>query len=254
LKHLSSLDESSASDSQDSRNSDFSNHVLKSEILSYSQRYERPHDTLPTPLPYWNGVRDYKRVRTPAQDSLVSRRPVSMFNHREGSKRMPDSKESFRLIVDNWLTDVKRRGADLYAANEGDEVQYFSFEGKNHFRFSLEIDYALQEIAVQITDPTTGGMEVENLTLTAKNLDALARLMCSVKEGEAVVPVYLLAQLAVICHGYQRLVQELDQVHGIETTTGSVTEIEADLRRFLTPEEQKRTNNPLLTKKGKTEK
>ena len=167
---------------------------------------------------------------------------------------MPDSKESFRFIVDNWLTDVKRRGADLYAANEGDEVQYFSFEGKNHFRFSLEIDYALQEIAVQITDPTTGGMEVENLALTAKNLDALARLMCSVKEGEAVVPVYLLAQLAVICHGYQRLVQELDQVHGIETTTGSVTEIEADLRRFLTPEEQKRTNNPLLTKKKKTEK
>jgi len=167
---------------------------------------------------------------------------------------MPDSKESFRFIVDNWLTDVKRRGADLYAANEGDEVQYFSFEGKNHFRFSLEIDYALQEIAVQITDPTTGGMEVENLALTAKNLDALARLMCNVKEGEAVVPVYLLAQLAVICHGYQRLVQELDQVHGIETTTGSVTEIEADLRRFLTPEEQKRTNNPLLTKKGKTEK
>ena len=167
---------------------------------------------------------------------------------------MPDSKESFRFIVDNWLTDVKRRGADLYAKNEGDEVQYFSFEGKNHFRFSLEIDYALQEIAVQITDPTTGGMEVENLALTAKNLDALARLMCSVKEGEAVVPVYLLAQLAVICHGYQRLVQELDKVHGIETTTGSVTDIEADLRRFLTPEEQKRTNNPLLTKKGKTEK
>ena len=165
---------------------------------------------------------------------------------------MPDSKESFRFIVDNWLTDVKRRGADLYAKNEGDEVQYFSFEGKNHFRFSLEIDYALQEIAVQITDPTTGGMEVENLALTAKNLDALARLMCSVKEGEAVVPVYLLAQLAVICHGYQRLVQELDKVHGIETTTGSVTDIEADLRRFLTPDEQKRTNNPLLTKKGKT--
>ena len=164
---------------------------------------------------------------------------------------MADSKESFQLIVDNWLTDVKRRGAELYAINEGDGVQYLSFEGKNLFRFSLEIDYALQEIAVQITDPTTGGMEVENLALTAKNLDALARLMCSVKEGEAVVPVYLLAQLAVICHGYQRLVQELDKVHGIETTTGSVSDIEADLRRFLTPEEQKRTDNPLLSQKGK---
>jgi hypothetical protein len=76
-------------------------------------------------------------------------------------------------------------------------------------------------------------------------------LMCSVKDGEAVVPVYLLAQLAVICHGYQRLVQELDQIHGIKTTTGSVSGIEADLRRFLTPDEQKRTDNPLLTEKRK---
>ena len=164
---------------------------------------------------------------------------------------MADSKESLRLTVNNWLTDVRRRGADLYAANEGDEVQYFSFEGKDHFRFSFEVDYALQEIAVQITDPKTSGVEYEKLALTTKNLSALARLMCSVKEGEAVVPVYLLAQLAVICHGYQRLVQELDALHHIRTTTGSVSDIEADLRRFLTPEEQKRTDNPLLTQKSK---
>ena len=174
-----------------------------------------------------------------------------MFNCEQGSNRMADSKQSLRSIVDNWLTDVRRRGAELYASNEGDEVQYFSFEGKNHFRFSVEVDYALQEIRVQTTDPTTDGMEIENLGLTAKNLGAIARLMCSVKEGEAVVPVYLLAQLAVICHGYQRLVQEFDKMHRIETTTGSVQEIEADLRRFLTPEEQKRTDNPLLTQKGK---
>jgi len=164
---------------------------------------------------------------------------------------MSNSDETLRLIVDNWLTDVKRRGAELYASNEGDQVQYFSFEGKDHFRFSIEIDYAIQEITVQITDPKTGGIEIEILALAAKNLDSLARLMCSVKEGEAVVPVYLLAQLAVICHGYERLIQELDQLHGIQTTTGSVAGIEADLRRFLTPEEQKRTDNPLLSRKGK---
>ncbi len=76
-------------------------------------------------------------------------------------------------------------------------------------------------------------------------------MMRSVKEGEAVVPVYLLAQLAVICHGYQRLIQELDQVHGIHTTTGSIADIEADLRRFLTPDEQKRTDNPLLSQRRK---
>ncbi len=159
--------------------------------------------------------------------------------------------ESPRLLVENWLTDVRRRGAELYATNEGDEVQYFSFEGRDHIRFSVEIDYALQDITLQITDPKKGGVEIERLALTAKNLSSLGRMMCSVKEGEAVVPVYLLAQLAVICHGYQRLIQELDQVHGIHTTTGSVSDIEADLRRFLTPDEQKRTDNPLLSQKPK---
>jgi hypothetical protein len=165
---------------------------------------------------------------------------------------MSNTDEPLQLMVDNWLTDVNRRGAELYAANEGDGVQYFSFEGKEHFRFSVEIDYSVQEIGLQITDPKTAGIEIERLALTAKNLESLARLMCSVKEGKAVVPVYLLAQLAVICHGYQRLVQELDQLHGIKTTTGSVAGIEADLRRFLTPEEQKRTDNPLLSRKPKS--
>jgi hypothetical protein len=164
---------------------------------------------------------------------------------------MSEPVEPPRLLVENWLTDVKRRGAELYASNEGDEVQYFSFEGREHFRYSIEIDYALQDITLQITDPKKGGVEIERLALTSKNLGALARMMCAVKEGEAVVPVYLLAQLAVICHGYQRLIQELDQVHGIHTTTGSVAEIEGDLRRFLTPDEQKRTDNPLLSQRAK---
>ena len=164
---------------------------------------------------------------------------------------MSESEESTRSLVENWLTDVRRRGAELYAMNEGDEVQYFSFEGKDHFRFSVEIDYALQDITLQIIDPKKGGVEIQEFALTPKNLEALARMMCSVKEGEAVVPVYLLAQLAVICHGYQRLIQELDQINGINTSTGSVTDIEADLRRFLTPDEQKRTDNPLLSRRAR---
>lgn len=164
---------------------------------------------------------------------------------------MSEPEKSPRLLVENWLTDVQRRGAELYATNEGDEIRYFSFEGRDRFRFSIEIDFAVQEITLQITDPKKSGVEIEILALTSDNLEALARMMCSVKEGEAVIPVYLLAQLAVICHGYQRLIQELDEVHGIHTTTGSVADIEADLRRFLTPEEQKRTDNPLLSKRRK---
>ena len=164
---------------------------------------------------------------------------------------MSEPEESPRLLVENWLTDVQRRGAELYATNEGDEIRYFSFEGRDRFRFSIEIDFAVQEITLQITDPKKSGVEIEILALTSDNLEALARMMCSVKEGEAVIPVYLLAQLAVICHGYQRLIQELDEVHGIHTTTGSVADIEADLRRFLTPEEQKRTDSPLLSQRRK---
>lgn len=164
---------------------------------------------------------------------------------------MSEPEESPRLLVENWLTDVQRRGAELYATNEGDEIRYFSFEGRDRFRFSIEIDFAVREITLQITDPKKAGVEVEILVLTSDNLEALARMMCSVREGEAVIPVYLLAQLAVICHGYQRLIQELDQIHGIHTTTGSVADIEADLRRFLTPEEQKRTDNPLLSQRRK---
>ena len=94
---------------------------------------------------------------------------------------MSESEESTRLLVENWLTDVRRRGAELYAMNEGDEVQYFSFEGKDHFRFSIEIDYALQDITLHITDPKKGGVEIQEFALTPKNLEALARMMCSVK-------------------------------------------------------------------------
>jgi hypothetical protein len=199
------------------------------------------------PTPFWGR----ERTNATTEDSLVSNVRVSMFVIGCGAKTMSESEESTRLLVENWLTDVRRRGAELYAMNEGDAVQYFSFEGKDHFRFSIEIDYAVEDITLHITDPKKGGIEIQEFALTPKNLEALARMMCSVKEGEAVVPVYLLAQLAVICHGYQRLVQELDQIHGINTSTGSVIDIEADLRRFLTPDEQKRTDNPLLSRRAR---
>lgn len=164
---------------------------------------------------------------------------------------MTGSAETLRTIVDNWLTDVRRRGVELYASNQGDEVHYFSFEGKDHVRFSVEIDYAVQDIAVQILDPKTAGVEREELALNAENLRSLARRMCLVKEGQAVIPVYLLAQLAILCHAYERLVHDYDREHGFHTSTETIAEIEAELREFLTPEEQKRTDNPLLTARRK---
>jgi hypothetical protein len=164
---------------------------------------------------------------------------------------MTSPADPLRTIVDNWLTDVRRRGVELYASNQGDPIHYFSFEGKDHVRFSIEIDYAVQDITVQILDPKTAAVEREELALNAANLRSLARRMCLVKEGEAVIPVYLLAQLAILCHAYERLIHDYDQEHGFHTSTETIAEIEAELRKFLTPEEQKRTDNPLLAARKK---
>jgi hypothetical protein len=159
---------------------------------------------------------------------------------------MSESEIKFRSLVANWITDVQRRGAQLYALNEGDETQYLSFEGKDRVTYSLEIDYAVQDINIQIMDPKAARPELEELALDAENLGAIARRMCPVKEGMAVIPTYLLAQMTILCHAYKRLIEDYDRAVGINTTTGSITEIENELKQFLTPEEQRRTDNPLL--------
>ena len=38
---------------------------------------------------------------------------------------------ALKTLVDNWLTDVKRRGADLYAENQANGVLYLSFQRKD---------------------------------------------------------------------------------------------------------------------------
>jgi hypothetical protein len=162
---------------------------------------------------------------------------------------MPDSGQTLSSLVANWITDVQRRGAHLYATHEVGQTQYLSFEGKDHIIFSLEIDRLVQNISVHMTDPKASRPTIEELALNDENLNALARRMCPVKGGMAVVPTYLLAQLAILCHAYQRLSEEYDRTVHIKTTTGSVAEIEAELKRYLTPEEQRRTDNPLLSKR-----
>jgi hypothetical protein len=156
----------------------------------------------------------------------------------------PDT--SLRSQVANWITDVQRRGALLYALNEGDGTHYLSFEGRERITYSLEVDYTVQEITVQIVDPKASRPENETLALDASNLGSLSRRMCPVKEGMAIIPNYLIAQMTIVCHAYKRLIADYDRTVGITTTTESITEIENELKQFLTPEEQRRTDNPLL--------
>jgi hypothetical protein len=153
---------------------------------------------------------------------------------------------SLKTLVDNWLTDVRRRGAELYAENLADEVLYLSFEGKHQQRFTVRIDFVGQEIMVHINSPELSSAKREVFILNGESLRTLAKQMCPLPEGQAIISVYLLARLAIMCHAYQRLLSEYDREHHIHTSTNTVQEIEAELRQCLTPEEQQRTENPFL--------
>jgi hypothetical protein len=153
---------------------------------------------------------------------------------------------TLETLVDNWLTDVQRRGAELYAENRGNRVLYVSFQGKDKLRFSVKIDFDVQEMAVQINSPEWTSAKRETFLLSPESLRLLAKRMCSVPEGQAIISVPLLARLAILCHAYQRLVEDYDREHSIDTSTNTVQEIESELRQSLTPEEQQRTGKPFL--------
>jgi hypothetical protein len=153
---------------------------------------------------------------------------------------------TLKALVDNWLTDVQRRGAELYAENRAEEDLYLSFEGKDQIRYSVKIDFDGQEIKVQIHTPDQKNATREDFLLNAESLRLLAKRMCPLPEGKAAISIYLLARLAILCHAYQRLLDEYDREHHIHTSTNTVQEIEAELRQSLTPEEQQRTENPFL--------
>jgi hypothetical protein len=153
---------------------------------------------------------------------------------------------ALETLVDNWLSDVQRRGGELYAENRGNGVLYLSFQGKDMLRFSVKIDFDVQELAVQINSPEWTSVKRETFLLSSESLNSVAKRMCPLPEGQAIISVRLLARLAILCHAYQRLVQDYDREHHIHTSTNTVQQIESDLRQSLTPEEQQRTDNPFL--------
>jgi hypothetical protein len=163
----------------------------------------------------------------------------------------PETTSQLRELVNNWLADVQRRGTELYALNEGNGVQYLSFEGRGHVRYSVDVDYTLGEITLQINNPASPSVVRETMGLTDQNLRALAKRISPLREGQACIPVSLLAQLAVLTHAYRRLVADFDEAKRIQTSTDTAQEIEAELRHYLTPEEQRRTDNPFMTNRLK---
>ena len=148
-------------------------------------------------------------------------------------------------LVDNWLKDVQRRGMELYAINRGNNALYLSFERKDRLRFSIEVDFTVENVKVEITGPQWSHIERKAFLLNGENLRSLAKRMCPVGEGKAIIPVHLLAQLSIICHAYQRLLEDYDREHCIHTTADTVKEIDSELGKYLTSDEQKRTSSCL---------
>jgi hypothetical protein len=143
-----------------------------------------------------------------------------------------------RQAVDAWLTDVQRRGAQLYARNDSGDVQYLSFEGRAHVCYHVDLDYTLGEIKLQIADPARSVTARETIGFTEHNLHALAKRIAPLKEGEACIPVNLLARLSLLCRAYQRLVADFDKARHIHTSTQTVQAIQRDVDALLTVEEQ----------------
>jgi hypothetical protein len=159
---------------------------------------------------------------------------------------MSNSEPALQAIVESFLTDVHRRGAKLYAMNKGNNMFNLSFEGKRGLRFGVKIDLVAKDVRVQITGPFSNFVERYAFLLNAENLCSLANRMCLVGEGKAIVPVYLLAELSILCHAYQRSLEDYGhQIHW-ENSENTLQRIETELQQYLTPKEQKRTENPLL--------
>lgn len=143
-----------------------------------------------------------------------------------------------RQAVDAWLTDVQRRGAQLYARNESGDVQYLSFEGRSHVCFHVDLDYTLSEIKLQIADPARSVTTRETIGFTEHNLRALAKRMAPLMEGDACISVSLLVRLTSLCRAYQYLVADFDKARHIHTSTQTVQAIQKDLDALLTTEER----------------
>lgn len=145
--------------------------------------------------------------------------------------------------MDAWLTDVQRRGAQLYARNESGDVQYLSFEGRAHVSYHVDLDYTLGEIKLQITDPARPATARETIGFTEHNLHALAKRIAPLKEGEACIPVSLLVRLSSLCNAYQRLVADFDKARRIHTSTQTVQAIQKDVDTLLTVAERQSGNH-----------
>ena len=149
-------------------------------------------------------------------------------------------------MVDYWLIDVRRRGAKLYSVNRSRAIVHLSFLGKDRLRYNVKINLDSQDIRIELNRSEWKWVKCERYLLSAGSLRLLAKRICPLPEGDAVVRVDLLARLSLLCAGYRRLLQQEYNGCTSQASTKSFSEIESELQQKLLPEEREITDNPFL--------
>jgi hypothetical protein len=149
-------------------------------------------------------------------------------------------------LIDNWLADVRRRGAKLYSVKRSRAVLYLSVQGKDRLRYSVKIDLHNQDIRIELNRSEWKWVKCERYLLDPGSLRLLAKRICPLPEGKAAVAADLLARLLLLCDAYRQLLHEQELEHYTRVSAESIWKMESELRQYLIPEEQRRTDNPFL--------
>jgi hypothetical protein len=149
-------------------------------------------------------------------------------------------------LVGNWLADIQRRGAKVYSVARTNGVLHLSLQGKARFQYSVQIDLDSQQIIIELDRPEWKWAKRERYLLSAGNLRLLAKRICPLPEGHAMVTVDLLSRLLLLCGAYRRLLPEPDREHHSQFTPKTISELESELRKYLVLDERQKTGNRLL--------
>jgi hypothetical protein len=145
------------------------------------------------------------------------------------------------------LMDVRRRGTKLYSVHRSRAVLYLSFQGRDRLNYKVKIDLDSQDLRIELNRAEWRWVKCERYLLSPGSLRLLAKKICPVPEGEAVVTVDFLARVSLLCDAYRRLRQEHDAEHDRQaTTTESIDKMQSELEQYLIPGEKQRADNPFL--------
>jgi hypothetical protein len=149
---------------------------------------------------------------------------------------LPDNVSTRKKLIDVWLMDLRRRGAKLYSVHRSRVAFCLSIQGKDRLRYKVKIDLESQDIRIELNRSEWRWVKCERYLLSSGSLRLLAKRICPLPEGQAVVKVDLLTRMSLLCDAYRRSLQEHDSEHYAQASNDCIGKIQAELQRYLIPE------------------